>query len=350
MKRDDIIFLSSLGYDSKLIEKFYRTKRDFDLLKKESIEDLDFLSNKDINLIDRENYLRRLEKFNEFLRVNKIKVVTYLDETYPEKYKNIEAPPMILYYKGLWRRDEFSLAMVGSRKASSYGSWACRKIAKRLSEVKIPLVSGLALGIDRLVHEECIKNGNKTIAILGNGIDIIYPSSNKDLYKKIEDTGLIISEFPIGTPAFSYNFLRRNRLISAYSDGLIVVEAAKKSGSMNTVNHAANQGKEVFVVPGNINSSLSYGTNEMIFKGAIPIYDIDLFIKNFTNIDLLDKLSVKLTKEEEEIYNLICEYPKTINEIIGKSVYNISQVLTILTSLEINGLIVRDKDKFSRGW
>lgn len=349
MKRDDIIFLSSLGYDSKLIEKFYKSNREFDLFKKEAIFDLEFLTIKDINLIEGENFKNRLEKFYSYLREKNISIVTYLDETYPEKFKNIENPPMILYYKGLWNKDEFSLSMVGSRKASSYGVWACKKIAKSLSEVKIPLVSGLALGIDKLVHEECIKNGNKTIAILGNGIDKIYPASNRDLYKEIEKKGLIISEFPIGTPAFSYNFLRRNRLISAYSDGLIVVEAAKKSGSMNTVSHAANQGKEVYVVPGNINSSLSYGTNEMIFRGAIPIYDIDLFMKNFTNISLLDKLSVKKTKEEEEIFNLICEYPKSIDEILRKTAYDVSQLLTILTSLEIDGLIVRDKDKFSRG-
>ena len=192
------------------------------------------------------------------------------DDRYPKLLKEIFDPPEVLYCVGnIALLNASSIAIIGCRNMSKYGEKVARIFAEGISKAGITVVSGLARGIDKVAHENSYKNEGRTIAVLGSGLDIIYPKENEQLYKYIiNNGGLIISEFPEGTRPNKENFPQRNRIISGLSKGIIVVEAKRKSGTMITVNHALEQGRDVFVVPGNIDSINSTGTNELIKEGA----------------------------------------------------------------------------------
>ncbi len=199
--------------------------------------------------------------------------ITMDDLYYPEKLKQIYDPPEVLYCLGDIRLlNEISISIVGARRATAYGKKIAYKLSNDLSKRGVTIVSGLASGIDECAHEGAYKNVGKTIAVLGCGVDIIYPKENEDLYKNIiRNGGLIISEFPLGTKPEKDNFPKRNRIISALSSGVIVVEAKRRSGALITADFALEQGKNVFAVPGNIDSVYSEGTNNLIKDGAIPV-------------------------------------------------------------------------------
>ena len=192
------------------------------------------------------------------------------DERYPQKLKQIFSPPEILYCVGdISLLNEFSIAIVGCRRNSPYGEKITKIFADNLSKNGVTIISGLAKGIDSFAHESSHKNIGRTIAVLGNGLNIIYPRENEELFFNIiENGGLIISEFPPDTPPFKENFPKRNRIISGLSNGVLVIEAKRNSGTMITVNYALEQGKDVFVIPGNIDSLNSTGTNDLIKDGA----------------------------------------------------------------------------------
>lgn len=185
----------------------------------------------------------------------------------------IPNPPPRLWIKGtnldLFKKP--ALAVVGSRRPSDYGRQAAKKIIARLVKRDFVIISGMARGIDSLAQKLTLGNNGQTIAVLGSGLDIIYPPENKSLYNKIQ---LVVSEFPPGTKPYGKNFLSRNRIISGLSDGVIVIEASRRSGTLNTARHAADQGKEVFAVPGPITSPTSEGTAWLIKRGAKLVYDI----------------------------------------------------------------------------
>ncbi len=192
------------------------------------------------------------------------------DEKYPQLLKQIYDPPQELYCIGnIDLLNVPAIAIVGCRNMSKYGEKIAKIFSEGISKEGITIVSGLAKGIDKVAHENSYKTIGKTIAVLGSGLDIMYPKENEELFNKIIDNGgLIISEFPMGTKPNKENFPKRNRIISGLSKGVIVIEAKKKSGTMITVNHALDQGRDVFVVPGNIDSINSTGTNELIKEGA----------------------------------------------------------------------------------
>ncbi len=202
-----------------------------------------------------------------------IKELNINDERYPAKLRCIYNPPTKLYYIGdLDLLNNKSLAIIGCRNASKYGLKIAGIFSQELSKEKVTIISGFARGIDSEAHKKAINNEGKTIAILGNGIDIIYPWENEDLFVDIiSKGGLILSEFEAGTKPLKENFPKRNRLVSGLSDGVIVVEAKRRSGTMITVDYALEQGKDVYVVPGNIDSLNSEGTNELIKQGAIMV-------------------------------------------------------------------------------
>lgn len=205
--------------------------------------------------------------------MQKIIEIKLEDEFYPEKLKNIQCPPKRIYCLGnIKLLNKMSVGIIGSRNCSTYGERVSKEFAFNLSKEKITIISGLAKGIDTCAHIGAVNQDGKTIAVLGSGLDIIYPRENTQLYKKIlESDGLIISEYKLGTKPLKQNFPARNRIISGLSNGILVVEAQQKSGTKITVDFALEQGKDVFVVPGNIYSSNSEGTNELIKQGAIPI-------------------------------------------------------------------------------
>ena len=217
-----------------------------------------------------EKIKKEVSKHLEYMMKNEIDIVSIFDEEYPEILKEIYDPPISLYCRG--NKDilkEKAIGIVGCREASDYGKKAAKYFSYQLAKANIVTVSGLAKGVDSYAHVGTICGNGKTIAVIGNGLDRIYPEENTELAKEIIETGgVIISEYPLGTKPDKMNFPARNRIISGLSKGILVVEAKEKSGTLITVDFALEQGREVFVVPGNINSVNSVGTNDLIKQGA----------------------------------------------------------------------------------
>ena len=201
----------------------------------------------------------------------KLNVLTYRDAAYPVKLKNISDPPLVLYYKG--RLPEFDanpvIAVVGTRKASAYGMTTAKRMGYQIGKCGGILVSGMAFGIDSMAMSGALTAGKTVVGVLGCGVDIVYPLSNRALFRDTEQYGCILSEFPPGTPPAKWNFPKRNRIISGLSNGVLVVEAPEKSGSLITARQAAEQGRDVFVVPGNIDMPSFVGSNRLLRDGAI---------------------------------------------------------------------------------
>lgn len=286
-----------------------------------------------------------LYKETESLGIN---IITYFCKDYPTQLKNIFDPPLILYTSGTYPLDfDNSLSIVGTRNSSVYGKMQTEKITKELVENGIKIISGMAKGIDTIAHKTAIQNSGKTLAVIGSGIDVIYPAENRALFTDIQNNGLIISEFDIGTKPDAGNFPKRNRIISALSLGTLVIETRKKGGAMQTAALALDQGKEVFAVPGNVGSPNSEGTNNLIQKGTAKL------VTNAT--DILDELnlynhnkSVKLVKPmvslslfEEKIYSKLNYDFTHIDKISLETGLNIQDCLANLLILEMKGLVAQ---------
>jgi DNA processing protein len=194
-----------------------------------------------------------------------VKAITYISREYPIKLKTIDEPPLVLYTKGdASLLNKKTISIVGTRTPSDYGKIVCEKFTKELSTAGLVTVSGLAYGIDTIVAETTLEAGGKTIAVMAGGLDSIYPASNTNLAKRVENQGLLVSEYRIGVKPQTYSFVNRNRIVSALGLGTLIIEAGKKSGTMTTAKFAIDQSRELFVVPGNIYSKLSEGTNNLI--------------------------------------------------------------------------------------
>lgn len=222
----------------------------------------EILNNKNIDLIN---------KMENYMKINGIKQVNFYDEGYPQQLKNIYDPPITLFYKGdISLVNDNCISVVGSRNATKYGLNMSYKIGKDLAVNNFTVVSGMARGIDTKAHQGALAaNRGKTIAVVGCGLDRVYPQENASLFQEISERGLILSEYVVGTKIEQGNFPARNRIISGLSNDLIVVEATCKSGAMITVGFALEQGRNVYAVPGNVNSYTSQGTNELIKNGAL---------------------------------------------------------------------------------
>jgi DNA processing protein len=276
--------------------------------------------------------------------MNTVKQVKIGDKEYPELLKYISNPPKIIYYMGNIQIASMpSIAVVGARKATSYGKWAAFEFAKKLSQYGIVVVSGMAYGIDSFAHKGAVENNGKTIAVLGCGIDICYPAQNKGLRERIlKEDGLIMSEYEPGTPPLPFRFPLRNRIISGISIGTIVIEAGISSGSLITAEYAAEQGRNIYTLPGNINSMCSLGTNKLIKDGAIPLITLDdiideLGIARSADIDLT---GINLGKDEKEVYEHILHAGETTIDLICRSIGKLpSEVNAIITILEMKGLL-----------
>ena len=284
-----------------------------------------------------------IEKLNN----ENIKVVTSDDNFYPKLLSEIHKPPFLLYYKGNFeQKDEFSLAVVGTRKHTHYGKQATEHIVRDLTLNGLTIVSGLALGIDTIAHLTTVNAGGRTIAVLGSGIDnqSIYPSVNRYLADKIIDSGgAIISEFPPGTLPLKYNFPQRNRIISGLSLGTLVIEAGEKSGALITAFCSLEQNREVFALPGSIYSPGSYGPNKLIKQGANVIVNANDIIEtlNLTQatVYIKNKKIIPESKEEEEIIALLSHEPIYIDSIIQSTRMPASTVNSALTVMEMKGMI-----------
>lgn len=203
-------------------------------------------------------------------------VLTLYDDTYPKPLKEIDTPPLVLYVKGeLIPEDVLSISLVGSRNAKDYGRKVSYRLSYQLAQRGLTVVSGFAKGIDTSAHRGALEAGGRTVAVMGNGLSFIYPATNRALVEKIEASGALISEFPIGVKPKPRNFPRRNRIISGLTLGTVVVEASNRSGALITARLAGEQGREVFAVPGEIFSELSTGTHKLINDGAKLINTVD---------------------------------------------------------------------------
>ena len=218
-----------------------------------------------------------------------VTAVTWNQSGYPARLKEIADPPAVLYYRGrLLPSDERSVAIVGTRSPTSYGKEAAAILSKGLAETGLAVVSGLARGIDGVAHRTALENGRRTIAVMGGGLDDVYPREHSGLFKQIQEQASVVSELPLGVRPTSRSFPRRNRLISGISLGSVVIEAAEGSGARWTVYHALEQDREVFCVPGSIFSPASRFTNRMIQEGAKLVSGIN---------DILEELNIAGTAQ-----------------------------------------------------
>ena len=215
-------------------------------------------------------YRENLNKYLKYMNENSIEIITIKDKEYPDKLKVIYDPPVVLYVKGNKNiLNEKSMAIVGCRQCTKYGENVAKKLSYNLSLNNINVISGLAKGIDSFAHKGSLLAKGKTIAVVGCGLDRVYPEENKTLFSEIiKANGAIVSEYIIGTKPLAKNFPKRNRIISGLANGVIVVEAREKSGTLITVDFALEQGKTIYAVPGNIGNLNAYGTNKLIKQGA----------------------------------------------------------------------------------
>ena len=285
------------------------------------------------------------EKYFEKLNKLSIFVTTFLDKDFPKNIKALDDSPAVLYYKGsLKPLEKPSIAIVGARKMTSYGREVAEKFAGELASFGVTVISGLARGIDSVAHKASISAGGETIAVLGNGLDSVYPPENKNLADQVMDKGgALISEFPLEYPALPVNFAIRNRIVSGLSDGVIVIEGAEKSGTLLTASHAAEQGKTVFAVPGQIFSPLSKAPLFLIKNGAKMttevkdvLDEIDLNIK--IDREKVEKF-IPTSPQEEKIVALLENEPLYLDELVRISGEKTSDISARLTIMEIKGLV-----------
>lgn len=281
----------------------------------------------------------------EELHKKRIKVVSILDENYPFLLKKIYDPPALLYYKGQLLNYTLPIAVVGSRKASPYGKKIAEQLAKKLASCNFTVVSGMARGIDSYSHKGALAAGKKTVAVLGNGVDVIYPPENKGLYESIIENGCVMSEFPPGSSPQNWHFPARNRIISGISRAVIVVEAAQKSGALITVDYALEQGRDVFSVPGPITSKYSLGTNNLIKQGAKPVTCVEDILEEFDvkplfeNFEVKKSTVIKLTESEKQVLKEIEQGPCEIDTISQRTGLKLSEINATCVILEMKGLI-----------
>ena len=291
-----------------------------------------------------------------------IKLVAWEDPVYPELLRHIQNPPLLLYVRGeIGPGDARSVAVVGARRASSYGRRTSRRMGRELARLGVCVVSGMARGIDTEAHKGALEAGRSTIAVLGCGVDVVYPPENKGLYQAIMQNGSIVSEFPLGTQPLPGNFPVRNRLISGLSRAVVIVEATVRSGSLITAGFALDQGREVFAVPGHIDSARSAGPHRLIRDGALLVRSAS---------DIIDELGIEplerpVSNDSEEsrgegtrgapgpisgevcaiVEALGCE-PAHIDDIVRKAERPPSDVLRILMTLELEGVVEQRPGKW----
>lgn len=281
--------------------------------------------------------------------------IGFNDPGFPALLNQIPSPPLGLFYRGnVDLLGKPQIAVVGSRNASPNGKRTTFEFSALLSRAGLIITSGMAAGIDSEAHAGCLHAGNPTIAVLGTGIDRIYPYSNRSLYENIATQGLLVSEFPLGTKPNRRNFPQRNRIISGLSMATLVVEAGVRSGSLITARLAAEQGRDVFAIPGSIHNPTSKGCHYLIRQGARLVESVEDIVQEFQSIHLFDipelsENSVTSAQiEENPLYNLIDYAPTSIDELIERSGLTADKVSSILVELELKGAIAEINGGYQR--
>jgi DNA processing protein len=328
----------------KLLLSYFKSAKKIWTASKEKLLEVGLPENKINTFLDfRKNF--DIEKYFERLSNYKVKVTTILDSNFPKNLRDLNGAPLVLYYKGsLNCLKTNSVAIVGTRRITSYGREVTEKFSGELANLGITIISGLAHGVDTVAHRACLIAGGRTVAVLGNGLETIYPSENKNLAEEIvKNGGAVISEFPLNYPALPVNFAIRNRIVSGLSDAVIVIEGAEKSGTLLTAGHAAEQGKTVFAIPGQITSPLS----------AAPLYLLKNGAKIATSVkDILEELNLQLSVDKEKIQRVIPDTKEEavllefleneslhLDELVRMSNGKTSEISARLTIMEMKGMV-----------
>lgn len=287
-----------------------------------------------------------IKKRARFLENHQIRLLSMEDEEYPNALKEIHNPPAVLYAIGQPLSSRLHLAMVGSRKATAYGKMNAFELAEALSERDITIVSGLAYGIDGQAHRGALCHQGGTVAVLGCGLNVVYPRTHQKLYHEIlkHSAGTILSEYPLYSGPKGYRFPQRNRIIAGLSEGLIVIEAAETSGALITANLALDEGRDVFAVPGSIRSRQSRGCHNLIKDGAYLVTGVDDILQEYGQLSLFEpfkeiKTGIELTAKEMLVLNEIQETPISLEEILVNVSLPVYEIMSILSYLEINDFI-----------
>jgi DNA processing protein len=303
-------------------------------LKQKSI---DYIKSPDWELIENDIY---------WVNQSENAVVTFYDPLYPAQLKEIDNPPPLLFTRGnIKLLSQPQISIVGSRNPSPPGYQTAIDFAQSLAQFGFTITSGLALGIDAASHQGALNVEGHTVAVTGTGLDRVYPARNKDLATKIADTGLLISEFPPGTTAKANHFPRRNRIISGLCIGLLVVEAAKKSGSLITARMALEANREVFAIPGSIHNPLARGCNALIKEGAKLVENTQDILEELGEYNQQPEASKQETAkttldlEQQNLLNLIMFSPTSVDWLVEKSEFSVEVVSSMLLMLELQGSI-----------
>ena len=301
-----------------------------------------------------QHFLRRraktdLENVESYLKKHEIHMLLCNEPSYPTMLKEIHQPPAILYWKGNLDVTGLHIAVVGSRKADQYGLSVAETLGRELSQAQVRVVSGLAMGIDARSHKGALDGPAGTIAVQGCGIDRIYPVRNRELAEQIlaHERGCILTEFPLGSDPLAWHFPQRNRIISGLAKGVVVVQAAVKSGAFITVETALEQGRDVFAVPGQIHNPLSAGPHRFLQEGAKLVTCANDILEEYGQESLFSSEELKeseqaamtLTREEERVLQHITAEPVTIEELAYLCKLSIAELMPVLSMLELYGLV-----------
>ncbi len=282
------------------------------------------------------------------VKKHRAKIITLWDSEYPELLRKIYDPPVVLFVRGDFvENDRYSIAIVGTRTPTNYGKAICEKFASELTKMNLTIVSGFARGIDTIAHLSAIKAGGRTIAVLGSGVDYIYPPENRKLVEDVISNGAIISEFPMGTKPDAMNFPRRNRIISGMSVGVLIIETSKNGGAMITAEFANDQNREVFAIPGNIDSIKSQGTNFLIKQNKAKLVETveDIIEEIRPLIQPILKTEpprpkVELNVFEAKIFDVLSSTePMHVDKIAESTGLSVTDTLVHLLSLEFKDLV-----------
>ncbi len=288
--------------------------------------------------VDHDAEMTRLERAG-------VRAINWHDPSYPPRLKEIYDPPPVLYVKGTLRpEDERSVAVVGTRKATAYGREVASALVADLCKSGVTIVSGLARGIDSVAHRAALEAGGRTVAVLGNSLDMVYPPENAGLAREITTQGALVSEYPLGTRPDSRNFPRRNRIMSGMTLGTLVVEAGLESGALWTVRHALEQDREVFCVPGSIFSPASRGTNALIQQGAKLVMSYTDILEELNLTVVSHQMEMRAVTQPEDdterkLLDHITHEPVHIDDIGRRSGLPITVVTSTLAMLELRGLV-----------
>lgn len=312
--------------------------------------DKDLIISGTLNSKDLDNLLFQRRKVDPIAiadswRAKGINICGIQDPQYPSLLKNCYDPPAFLFYRGCLQADAVCLAVVGSRRSTPYGRNVARSFSESLSRAGVTIVSGAAKGIDAAAHEGALAAGAATVAVLGSGVDVPYPMENSHLLEQIAKTGCVISEYPPGTPPAPGRFPARNRIVAGMSVGVLVVEAADKSGALITADLALEENRDVYAVPGSIFSDASRGTHKLIQQGARLISSVDDILEDLgLSRDKAEKVPLaKLTGNEKKILSFLShEQPRSVDELLVDTDMAPAELQVLLLQMEMAGYVEKD--------